>query len=160
MIYSCLCKSFVSCYCVLTEKIYENRSVVTIDHFSRLRVGSLLVSYRDSNVWPGCIACPGSGRLSAHVPWLCVQAVSDHGARNCQHAADTDSRSPSSAQPNVCSPPDLGVGMESSRASTCFPLDHFAVPFVSSSHIFRQLHLISPILKRGVIHQFPNTNCN
>ena len=90
MIYSCLCTSFVSCYCILTEKIGENRSVVTIDHFSSLRVGSLLVSYGDSNVWPGgllqatvrysCIACPGSGRMSAHVPWLCVQAVSDHGA--------------------------------------------------------------------------------
>ena len=53
MLYSCLCTSFVSCYCVLTEKIDENGSVVTIDHFSRLRVGSLLVSYGDSNVWPG-----------------------------------------------------------------------------------------------------------
>ena len=30
-----------------------NRQCVTIDHFSRLRVGSLLVSYGDSNVWPG-----------------------------------------------------------------------------------------------------------
>ena len=52
MLYSCLCTSFVSCYCVLTEKIDENGSVVTIDHFSRLRVGSLLVSCGDSNVWP------------------------------------------------------------------------------------------------------------
>ena len=52
MLYSCLCTSFVSCYCVLSEKIDENGSVVTIDHFSRLRVGSLLVSYGDSNVWP------------------------------------------------------------------------------------------------------------
>ena len=34
MLYSCLCTSFVSCYCVLTEKIDENGSVVTIDHFS------------------------------------------------------------------------------------------------------------------------------
>ena len=53
MLYSSLCTSFMSCYCVLTEKIDENGSVVTIDHFSRLRVGSLLVSYGDSNVWPG-----------------------------------------------------------------------------------------------------------
>ena len=53
MLYSCLCTSFVSCYYVLTEKIDETGSVVTIDHFSRLRVGSLLVSYGDSNVWPG-----------------------------------------------------------------------------------------------------------
>ena len=52
MLYSCLCTSFVSCYCVLTEKIDENDNVVTIDHFSRLRVGSLLVSFGDSNVWP------------------------------------------------------------------------------------------------------------
>ena len=55
MIYSCLCTSFVSCYCVVTEKIDENGSVATIDHFSRLLVGSLLVSYGDSNVWP-CVA--------------------------------------------------------------------------------------------------------
>ena len=53
MFYSCLCTSFMSCYCVLTEKIDKNSSVVTIDHFPRLRVGSLLVSYGDSNVWPG-----------------------------------------------------------------------------------------------------------
>ena len=53
MLYSCLCTSFVSCYCVLTEKIDENDTVVIIDHFSRLQVGSLLVSYGDSNVWPG-----------------------------------------------------------------------------------------------------------
>ena len=53
MFYSCLCTSFISCYCVLTEKIDKNGSVVTIDQFSRLRVGSLLVSYGDSNVWPG-----------------------------------------------------------------------------------------------------------
>ena len=45
MLYSSLCTSFVSCYCILTEKIDENGSVVTIDHFSRLRVGSLLISY-------------------------------------------------------------------------------------------------------------------
>ena len=45
MLYSWLCTSFVSCYCVLTEKIDKNGSVVTIDHFSRLRVGSLFVSY-------------------------------------------------------------------------------------------------------------------
>ena len=51
--YSCLCTSFRSCYCVLTEKIDKNGSVVTIDHFFRLRVGSLLVSYGDSNGWPG-----------------------------------------------------------------------------------------------------------
>ena len=38
MLYSCLCTSFMSCYCVLTEKIDETGSVVTIDHFSRLRV--------------------------------------------------------------------------------------------------------------------------
>ena len=38
---SCLCTSFRSCYCVLTEKIDKNGSVVTIDQFSRLRVGSL-----------------------------------------------------------------------------------------------------------------------
>ena len=60
MVYSCLCTSFVSCYCVLTEKIDENDNVVTIDHFSRLRVGSLLVSFGDSNVWP-------SGLLQATV---------------------------------------------------------------------------------------------
>ena len=56
ILYSCLCTSFVICYCVLTEKIDENDSIVTIDHFSRLhglRIGSLLVSFRDSNVWPG-----------------------------------------------------------------------------------------------------------
>ena len=53
MFYSCLCTSLMSCYCLLTEKIDKNRSVVTIDHFSRLRVGTLLVSYGDSNVWPG-----------------------------------------------------------------------------------------------------------
>ena len=53
MLYSCLCTSFVSCYCVLTEKTDETGSVVTTDHFSRLRVGSLLVSFGDSNVWPG-----------------------------------------------------------------------------------------------------------
>ena len=55
MFYSCLFTSFMSCYCALTEKIYKNGSVVTIDHFSRPRVGSLLVSrsYGDSNVWPG-----------------------------------------------------------------------------------------------------------
>ena len=53
MLYYCLCTSFVSCYCVLTEKIVKNGSVVTIVHFSRLRVRSLLVSYGDSNVWPG-----------------------------------------------------------------------------------------------------------
>ena len=52
MLYSCLCTSFVNCYCILTEKIDKTGSVVTIDHFSRLRVGSLLVSYGDSNVWP------------------------------------------------------------------------------------------------------------
>ena len=39
------CTSLVSCYCVLTEKIDKNDSVVTIDHFSRLQVRSLLVSY-------------------------------------------------------------------------------------------------------------------
>ena len=61
MLYSCLCISFVSCYCALTEKIDKNGSVVTIDHFSRLQVGSLLVSYGDSNVWPG-------GLLQATVP--------------------------------------------------------------------------------------------
>ena len=64
MFYSCLCTSFMSCYCVLTEKIDKNGSVVTIDHVSRLRVGSLLVSYGDSNVWPG-------GLLQATVPWAC-----------------------------------------------------------------------------------------
>ena len=53
MLYSCFCMSLANCYCVLTEKIDETGSVVTIDHFSRLRVGSLLVSYGDSNVWPG-----------------------------------------------------------------------------------------------------------
>ena len=53
MLYSCLCTSFVSCYCVLTEKVDENGSFVTIDHFPRLRVGSLLVSYGDPNVRPG-----------------------------------------------------------------------------------------------------------
>ena len=56
ILYSCLCTSFVICYCVLTEKIDENDSIVTIDHFSRLhglRIGSLLVSFGDSNVWPG-----------------------------------------------------------------------------------------------------------
>ena len=53
IIYSCLCTSFVSCYGVLTEKIDETGNVVTINNFSRLRVGSLLVSYGDSNVWPG-----------------------------------------------------------------------------------------------------------
>ena len=52
MLYSCLCTSFVSCYCVFTVKIDENDNVVTIYHFSRLRVGSLLVSYWDSTVWP------------------------------------------------------------------------------------------------------------
>ena len=45
MFYSCLCTSFRSCYCVLREKINQNGSVVTIGQFSRLRVGSLLVSY-------------------------------------------------------------------------------------------------------------------
>ena len=68
MLYSCLCTSFVSCYCVLTEKIDENDNVVTIDHFSRFRVGSLLVSFGDSNVWP-------SGLLRATVTqlpiWVC-----------------------------------------------------------------------------------------
>ena len=53
MLHSCLCTSFVSCYCFLTEKIDKNGSVVTIDHFSRLQVGSLLISYGDPNVWPG-----------------------------------------------------------------------------------------------------------
>ena len=61
ILYSCLCTSFVSCYCVLTEKIDETGSVVTIDHFSRLQVGSLLVSFGDSNVWP-------DGLLQATVP--------------------------------------------------------------------------------------------
>ena len=62
MFYSCLCTSFMSCHCVLTEKIDKNGNVVTIDHFSRLRVGSLLVSYGDSNVWRG-------GLLQATVVW-------------------------------------------------------------------------------------------
>ena len=53
MLYSCLCVSFVSCYCVLMEKMDENGSLATIAQFSRLRVGSLLVSYGDSKVWPG-----------------------------------------------------------------------------------------------------------
>ena len=53
VLYSCLCTCFMSCYCVLTEKIDENGSVVTITHFSRLRVGSLLIPFGDSNVWPG-----------------------------------------------------------------------------------------------------------
>ena len=52
-LYSCLCTSFVSCYCVLKEKIDENSSVVIIDHFSRFRVGSLLASFGGSKVWPG-----------------------------------------------------------------------------------------------------------
>ena len=43
MLHSCLCTSFVSCYCVLTEKIDQNGSIVTIDPFSCRRVGSLLV---------------------------------------------------------------------------------------------------------------------
>ena len=60
MLYFCLCTSFVGCYCVLTEKIDENDNVVTIDHFSRLWVGSVLVSFGDSNVWP-------SGLLQATV---------------------------------------------------------------------------------------------
>ena len=38
MLNSCLCTSFVSCYCVLTEKIDKNGSVVTIDHFSHLLI--------------------------------------------------------------------------------------------------------------------------
>ena len=55
MLYSCLCTSFVSCSCVLTEKIDETGRVVTIDHFSRLWVRSLLVSYGDLNVWPDAL---------------------------------------------------------------------------------------------------------
>ena len=53
MLYSRLRTSFMSCYCVLMEKIDKTGSVVTIEPFSRLRVGSLLVSYGDSNLWPG-----------------------------------------------------------------------------------------------------------
>ena len=62
VLYSCLCTSFVSCYCVLMENIDKNGSVVTINHFTRLRVGSLLVSFGDSNVWPGRL-------LQATVGW-------------------------------------------------------------------------------------------
>ena len=61
MLYSCLCVNFVSCYCVLMEKMDENGSLATIAQFSRLRVGSLLVSFGDSKVWPG-------GLLQATVP--------------------------------------------------------------------------------------------
>ena len=72
MLYSCLCMSFVCCYCVLTEKIDKNRSVVTINHFSRLRVGSLLVSYGDSNVWPDRIVTSHCG----HIPLLKIPLIS------------------------------------------------------------------------------------
>ena len=65
ILYSCLCTSFLSCYCVLTEKIDENGSVVTINHFTCLRVGSLLASFGGLKVWPG-------GLLQATVPYMCV----------------------------------------------------------------------------------------
>ena len=44
ILYSCLCTSFLSCYCVLTEKIDENGSVVTTDHQSLLPSPSWITS--------------------------------------------------------------------------------------------------------------------
>ena len=52
-LYSCLCASFVGCYNVLMEKMDENGSFITIAHFSRFQVGSLLAPFRCSKVWPG-----------------------------------------------------------------------------------------------------------
>ena len=53
MLYSCLCTSFVSCYCVLMAKIDKNGSVVTIDHISRLlsRITSRLLWRLECVAW-------------------------------------------------------------------------------------------------------------
>ena len=45
-LYSCLCASFVSCCCILLEKMDENGSFKTIAPFSSLRNGPLLASFR------------------------------------------------------------------------------------------------------------------
>ena len=56
ILYSCFCGSFVSCYCVLMEKMDEYGCFVTIAHFPVIEsdhFSSPSVSFGDLKVWPG-----------------------------------------------------------------------------------------------------------
>ena len=54
MLYSCLCATFVGCYCVLMEKIDGNGNVVTIDNNSHFRVNRTIPGNRAYGVAKAC----------------------------------------------------------------------------------------------------------